>query len=220
MKLEESGIYPFIRRFPELQKLYRIPGGNVVVSPLNNENDYMWFLVNGKVKVETEGENGKKMLVDMLEEDNYVGHISNLFGQNLYCSSITVITSTFIRIPMKQFKEMIDKDIRFQRHFYQKVTARLYVMYKKDLALHLFSQRELLAEYMIENVVDGVCHIHNVSGICETLRVSRRNFYNLIEKLAKDDLIERLDGGDIYIMDYQRLKKEAQPVIDYFGNAV
>lgn len=219
MRLEESSIYPFIKAFPELHKLYRIPGGKVVVSPIDKENDYIWFLVNGKVKVETEGANGKKMMVDILEADNYVGHLSNLFEQNFYCSTVTTITSTFIRIPTKQFKEMIHNDIRFQRHFNNKVITRLYTMYKKDLATHLFSQNEQIAEYIIENAVDGVCHINNVNHICERLRISRRNFYNLVKKLADDGLIEHLDGV-IYIIDYDRLKKEAQPVIDFFGNMV
>lgn len=195
------------------------PGGKVVVSLLAKENDYVWFLINGKVKIETEGANGKKMLVDILEEDEYVGHLSNLFGQNFYCTTTAVITSTFVRIPVAQFQEMLHKDIRFQRHFNKKVITRLYIMYKKDLAIHLFGQREQIADYIIMNEVGGVCHVNNVNAICEMLRISRRNFYNLVKKLADDGMIEHL-GGIIYITDYDRLKQEAQPVIDFFGNIV
>lgn len=219
MRLEESSIYPFIKQYPELQKLYRVPGGKVVVSLFGGEDEYVWFLINGKVKVEAEGENGKRMMVDILVEDNYVGHLSNFFGQNFYCTSTAVVTSTFIRIPSERFKEMLSKDIRFQRHFNKKIIVRLYTMYKKDLAIHLFGQREQIAHYIITNEVGGACHVNNVNTICEMLRISRRNFYNLVKKLADDGIIEHL-GGVIYIIDYDRLELEAQPVMDFFGNSV
>lgn len=221
MKLEETSIYPYIKTFPEFHKLYRIPAGKVVVSPINNDEDgYIWFLVNGKVKIETEGTNGNKIIVDILTEDNYVGHLSNLFGHNFYCTTITVITSTFIRIPVKQFLQMLNRDIRFQRHFNQKVISRLYTMYKKDLASHMFSQQEQIAAYIIDHAVDGVCLINNVKFICETFRSSRRNFYNILSKLEAAGEIEYVEGGEIYIRDYEKLKKEAQPVLDFFDNTV
>lgn len=191
----------------------------MVVSLFGGEDEYVWFLINGKVKVEAEGANGKRMMVDILEEDNYVGHLSNIYEQNFYCTSTAVVTSTFVRIPTEQFKEMLDKDIRFQRHFNKKIITRLYTMYKKDLAIHLFGQREQIAHYIIANAADGVCHVNNVNTICEMLRISRRNFYNLVKKLADDGIIEHL-GGVIYIIDYDRLEQEAQPVIDFFGNSL
>lgn len=221
MKLEETSIYPYIKSYPELHKLYRIPASNVVVSPINNDEDsYIWFLVNGKVKIETEGTNGKKIIVDILTEDNYVGHLSNLFGHNFYCTTVTVITSTFIRIPIKQFQEMVNKDIRFQRHFNCKVISRLYTMYKKDLASHLFSQQEQIAAYIIEHEIEEVCHISNVKNICEILRSSRRNSYNILNKMEEQGLIEYVEGGDVYIRDYEKLKLEAQPVLDFFNNSI
>lgn len=159
------------------------------------------------------------MVVDILEEDNYVGHFSNIFEQNFYCTSTAIVTSTFIRIPTEQFKEMLDKDIRFQRHFNKKIITRLYTMYKKDLAIHMFGQREQIAHHIIVNEVGGAGHVNNVNAICEMFRISRRNFYNLVKKLADDNIIEHLEGV-IYITDYDRLKLENQPVLDFFGNTI
>lgn len=221
MKLEETSIYPYIKAFPEVHKLYKLPAGSVVVSPVSNDEDgYIWFLVNGKVRIETEGTTGKKIVVDILTDDNYVGHLSNLFGQNFYCTTITVITSTFIRIPVRRFKEMLSKDIRFQRHFHEKMIARLYIMYKKDMSLHLFSQQEQIAAYIINHEVNGVCSISNVKSICETYRSSRRNFYNILDKLEESGLIECAEGMEIYIKDYDKLKEKAQSLLDFFGNTL
>lgn len=92
-------------------------------------------------------------------------------------------------------------------------------MYKKDLAIHMFGQREQIAHHIIVNEVGGAGHVNNVNAICEMLRISRRNFYNLVKKLADDNIIEHLEGV-IYITDYDRLKQEDQPVLDFFGNTI
>jgi len=40
-----------------------------------------------------------------------------------------------------------------------------------------------------------------------------------VKKLADDNIIEHLEGV-IYITDYDRLKQEDQPVLDFFGNTI
>lgn len=78
---------------------------------------------------------------------------------------------------------------------------------------------EQIAHHIIVNEVGGAGHVNNVNAICEMLRISRRNFYNLVKKLADDNIIEHLEGV-IYITDYDRLKQEDQPVLDFFGNTI
>ena len=64
---------------------------------------------------------------------------------------------------------------------------------------------EQIAHHIIVNEVGGAGHVNNVNAICEMFRISRRNFYNLVKKLADDNIIEHLEGV-IYITDYDRLK--------------
>lgn len=78
---------------------------------------------------------------------------------------------------------------------------------------------EQIAHHIIVNEVGGAGHVNNVNAICEMLRISRRNFYNLVKKLTDDNIIEHLEGV-IYITDYDRLKQEDQPVLDFFGNTI
>ena len=78
---------------------------------------------------------------------------------------------------------------------------------------------EQIAHHIIVNEVGGAGHVNNVNAICEMFRISRRNFYNLVKKLADDNIIEHLEGV-IYITDYDRLKQEDQPVLDFFGNTI
>ncbi len=58
--------------------------------------------------METTTQNGKKLMVDTICEDNYVGHLSNFWGQNFYCDSYALVSSVLIRIPKERFLKMME----------------------------------------------------------------------------------------------------------------
>lgn len=215
MKLEDTTIYPFIRSDPALCKLHTFARGKYIIRV--GEAADIWYLVNGKVQVETTTQNGKKLVVDTICEDNYVGHLSNFWGQNFYCDSYALVSSILIRIPKERFLKMMES-LEFSRHFYMKTNARLYDMYKKELVRGLFSQRQQFAFYVIKYSQNNICRIHNLSGICEFLKITRRHFYNLLDRFSEDGIIKRLDDGDIEILDLDALYKVAEPVVNFSYN--
>ena len=56
---------------------------------------------------------------------------------------------------------------------------------------------EQIAHHIIVNEVGGAGHVNNVNAICEMFRINRRNFYNLVKKLADDNIIEHLESRRI-----------------------
>ena len=218
MKLEETSIYPFIKHAPELCELHKFNRNKYITRVDWGTND-VWYLVSGKVKVEATAQSGKKLLVDLINEDNFVGHLSNWQRQNFYCDSIAMVASTLIRIPEKTFATMMD-DMAFSRLFYQKLNARLYDMYKKELIRGLFTQRQQFAFYVIENSRDNICRIHSIYNICEYLKVSRRNLYNLLERFTEDGILQRMETGDIQVLDMPSLQEIANPVLDFCYNKI
>lgn len=218
MILEDTTIYPLIKGYPELCKLYKFNRNKYVTRVAWNVED-VWYLVSGRVKVEATTQNGKKLLVDIIDEDNYVGHLSNFYGQNFYCDSITMLASTLIRIPAETFRSLL-KTPDFSRHFYMKTNARLYDMYKKELMRGLFTQRQQFAFYVIEKTKDDICRIHSIYYICEYLKISRRNLYNLLARFEEDGIMDRLETGDIQVLDMGVLQEIAKPVVDFCYNKI
>ena len=218
MVLEETTIYPFITGCPELCRLHKFDRNKYITRVAWNVDD-VWYLVNGRVKVETTAQSGKKLLVDIIDEDNYVGHLSNFCGQNFYCDSIAMVSSTLIRIPADVFRSLMAPP-DFSRHFYMKISARLYDMYKKELIRSLFPQRQQFAFYVMEKSRDSVCRINSIYYICEYLKISRRNLYNLLARFTEDGILERLEAGDIQVLDMRALQEIAKPVIDFFYNRI
>lgn len=217
MLLEDTTIYPLIRSFPELCQLHSFDKNKYIVRADCDED--VWYLVSGRVKVETSAQNGNKLLVDIIDEDNYVGHLSNFRGCNFYCDSRTTVPSTLLRIPADTFRSLLDTPA-FSRHFYMKTSARLYDMYKRALMRDLFTQRQQLAFYVLEKEQNEVCRIHSIYNICEYLKISRRNLYYLLSRFSEENILSRGDAGDLQVLDKESLQQIAKPVEDYFYNRI
>lgn len=216
MLLEDTTIYPLIKNYPELCQLHHFNRNKYITCASWGIED-IWYLVSGKVKVETTSANGKRILVDTITEDNYVGHLSNYWKQNLYCDSLTVVASTLICIPKATFDDLMESPV-FSRHFFMKTNARLYDMYKKDLMRKMFTQRQQFAFYLIENAKDNVCHFSGIRGICESLDISRRNLYNLLDTFTKEGLLSYPEDNLILLENKVVLEEIARPVSHFIHN--
>ena len=218
MRLQESTIYPFLEKHPASYEVITVKK-NACIVRANEESKYIWYLLEGEVKVVAVSNNGKSIVVDEIAPNNFVGHLSNLFGQNFYCDSFAVTDCTLVRIPIARFLELM-QELAFSRLFYLKVNNRLYTMFKKELVKHMFSQQEQLAYYLLQNAKGNECQIKSMYKTSEYLCISRRNLYNMIDSLVTDGCLARTEKGDILIADFEKLQQKALPVATYLNNLI
>lgn len=136
MILAESAIYPFIKDYPTGFEIVTYKKNSLILQA-SEENKYIWFLLDGEVKVVACSSNGKRIVVDEIPTGCFVGHLSNLFGQNFYTDSIAVTKCTLLQIPITDFLQLM-QDIEFSRFFYLKVTNR-YILCIKKIWQNIFS---------------------------------------------------------------------------------
>ena len=218
MILQESTIYPFIEKRSASYKVITVKK-NACIVRANEESKYIWYLLEGEVKVVAVSNNGKSIVVDEIGPNNFVGHLSNLFGHNFYCDSFAATACTLIQFPIARFLELM-QELAFSRLFYLKVNNRLYTMYKKELVKHLFSQQEQLAYYLLQNAKGNECQIKSMYKTSEYLCISRRNLYNMIDSFVTDGCLTRTEEGDILIADFEKLQAKAQSVASYLNNLI
>lgn len=219
MIFAESAIYPFIKDYPANFEIVTFKKNSFILRA-SEENKYIWFLLDGEVKVVACSNNGKSIVVDEIPPGCFVGHLSNLFGQNFYTDSIAVTKCTLLQIPITDFLQLM-QEIEFSRFFYLKVTNRLYIMYKKDLAKHLFSQQEQFAYHLLESSHGGtVCMLQSLYKTCEYLRISRRNLYNILDSFITEGCLSRTEDGQIQIENLELLMEKAKPVADFVNNQI
>ena len=216
MELVKTGIYPFIKDYPEACKLIRLDN-DVNFCPAYDESRLVWYLVSGSVNVCATSYTGRTVAVDNNVPDEFTGHLSNYWGQNFYANCITSSPSELLSIPNQLFDDLMRKP-EFAAFFYFKVSVRLYDMFKHELMVNLFSGSQIFAQYLITNAHDGICHLDNAGDVCGSMRMSRRNFYNKLSQFEEQGLISHPSADTIRLIDEKGLNKIASPVIKYMNN--
>ena len=219
MILAESSIYPFIKDYPTNFEIVTYKKNSLILQA-SEGNKYIWFLLDGEVKVVACSSNGKRIVVDEIPTGCFVGHLSNLFGQKFFTLHLADTKCTLLQMPITDFLQLM-QDIEFSRFFYLKVTNRLYIMYKKDLVKHLFYQQEQFAYHLLEcSHGRTLCMMQSLYKTCEYLRMSRRNLYNILDSFIAEGALRRTEDGQIQIEDLELLKAKAQPVIAFVNNQI
>lgn len=216
MKLEDSGIYPFIKDYPVCKILYRFGKGECITNSVARNEDY-WYVIEGQIEVVASSHNGRRIHVDDNVEDEWTGHLSKYWGQNLYCDCIAVTPSACIRIPNPIFNNLI-KNKDFRLFFYFKMSSRLYDMYRRRLSYDLFTPRQRFAAHLILDAENNDCYMENVSKTCDELGISRRNLYNIISDFEALKIISYEQTGLVSIRDREQLRNIAQPALEFIEN--
>lgn len=214
MLFKDTTIYPIIKEYPDLCRLYSFQRNEYITRPEWNVNS-VWYLVNGLIKVETTTLKGKKILVDLIEEDNYIGYLSAFSDENFLYDNIVMEPSSLLRIPIDAFHTLMNTE-DFRHHFYTKTHIRLYEMHKKEMMRVLFTQRQQFAFYIIEQTEKDICRIHSFYFIGEYLKISRRNLYNLLAQFSEEGILVRLEDGNIQVLNKEALQEIAQPICDFY----
>lgn len=216
MEFEKTGIYPYIKdHLDQCQMIHVAPGD--YIARASDATNKIFYLIEGKCRETAITQAGKTVNVDVNVEDEFTGHLSNHWGQNLYCDMTAITRCTVVFIPQALFRQLM-RDESFQAFFYRKTSTRLYEMYKMTLAREIFTQAQLFAWYMLESTSGSTCEIESIEAASRELHISRRNLYNLIESATKAGILTRVNNKTFEVLNREELEKTADPVKKYMMN--
>lgn len=177
----------------------------------------LFYIFDGLIKVENISYNGKKLIVDILDADNFVGPISSIHNADFQCSGVAETNAKVLLLKKSLMDELMQND-EFLVMFYQKTSKRVYVMYKNILARSLFGENEILAHYILKHSSGDIFKYKSIYNICENLGISRRGIYNILYRFEESGCIQKLDSG-YRILDRAYLEKVADQMIKYMKNS-
>jgi CRP-like cAMP-binding protein len=187
MELNNVYIYDYIKEYLNEISVVNYEKGQYITRSDENFTE-IFFILNGNVKVECITEYGKSFLVDELSENEFVGKISYMYEQNLFCDIKATSNVLLLKINQDTFCKLIKNSV-FLNIFLYKSSSRVYYMYKKLMMKNLFSLEELFAFYLLKNSQAGIFKFNKTSDLCNIIPISRKGLYNVINKLVKKNLI-------------------------------
>ena len=214
--IENTMIYEHIKDYLPVIPILELKKGEYLFRA-ERKTGNLFYIFDGLIKVENISYNGKKLIVDILDADNFVGPISSIHNADFQCSGVAETNAKVLVLKKSLMDELMQND-EFLVMFYQKTSKRVYVMYKNILARSLFGENEILAHYILKHSSGDIFKYKSIYNICENLGISRRGIYNILYSFEERGCIEKLDSG-YRIMDRAYLEKVADQMIKYMKNS-
>jgi CRP-like cAMP-binding protein len=217
MDLKDSYIYEFIkeRNIGDIS-LKSCKKGSVITDGAD-DRIHVIFLLEGAIKVVTTSIEGKQILIDEVCENSFSGHISKVRGQNFFATVIAKTNCIYLDFPDKVFDELM-KNQDFACFFYKSTSDRVYLMYRKLLAKELFSQEEMIAYYLLSKADKEDLVALSKYYICEAMGISRRNFYNIINRFYKNGWVKK-EGMCVRIIRGDELERVSNRMRWFFAES-
>ena len=212
-KLRQSELYPLIGAYYERGQItLAFAGAGDYISGAGKKGYQIIYILEGMVQIFSFCHSGKRVLLDEVGAGEFSGHISNARGFNYESTLIARTSCCYLEIPDPVF-DMLMKDKDFALTFYKTTSQRTYHMYRKTLALNLFTKEENAAYYLLKNSRDQIIK-GSLDSLSEEMGISRRSLCYLFRDWKKEQIIDRCTGG-YQIKDQKRLEEIAKNVSEY-----
>jgi CRP-like cAMP-binding protein len=204
MNLENIYIYEHIKDYLDEIEIVKYKKGDYITHSNQNLQE-IFFILDGNVKVEYTTKNGRSFLVDDLWENEFVGKISYMYDENLFCDIIAKTEVLLLKISKSTLKKL-EKNPEFLKIFFFKTSKRIYCIYKKLLMKDLFTLEEIIAFHILNNCNNDKFEYKSMYSLCKSLSVSRKGLYNVINKFIKKGYIKK-DRNLVTILEKEYLHK-------------
>lgn len=211
MKIEDSEIYPYIKGCLEEIRTAVIKKGEYLTKAISGD-DTIYYILKGSVRVIKETMTGKRIFMDSCDAENFTGHISNMGNYDLNCDILAETDLVVLELNKKVMQRLMS-DVKFECFYYKKVSVHLYIMVKRFMLKNLFPQKSLIAYYILDNEYHNYFVYKSMYRNCENLRISRASFYNAINQMIKEKILEKDEvAGGYRILNRKALEMQAQDV--------
>ncbi|MCG8335670.1 MAG: cyclic nucleotide-binding domain-containing protein [Proteobacteria bacterium] len=180
--------------------------------------DYFYLLVEGKLKIYTFQENGKKVLIRFYRPLNAIGDLEYLSEYVPNAAVEALEQSKVLSVPMKELRYYTHDCPKFLRFVITQLSHKLYT-YSKISSLNLvYPLENRVASYLwsVSRINDNrqleEIRVNSLEEMANLLATSYRHLSRVLNKMQTNRVISRT-RGNIKITDFKQLEKLA---IDLF----
>lgn len=181
-----------------------------------NENaNTLFVIVNGKVKISRISDEGKEVILTILNESDFFGEMGLLDGMSRSATVTAMEDTELFLIQRNEFLELLHSYPEVAIALLQELTQRLRGADMKIKSLSLKDAEGKVATVILQiandagKIKQGTVEIeklpyqHDLANMAGT---SRETISRTLHTFAKKGLIE-LDGSKLRIMDYEKFKE-------------
>ncbi|MER1999968.1 MAG: cyclic nucleotide-binding domain-containing protein [Lysinibacillus sp.] len=171
---------------------------------------YMYFLVEGRLKIFAESDEGRKLIIAFTQPFNVLGDIE-FVQRKPYLNTVEAITDgAFLALPISIIHEQGLQHSPFTAYLLDEITGKFYAnAYSSHFNL-LHSVDVRFASYLLSMTTEtDYVSIHHVRDVADLIGTSYRHLNRIIAQLVEQGFIERAQRT-IRILNREQLLKLAK----------
>ncbi|GAB6283214.1 MAG: Crp/Fnr family transcriptional regulator [Ignavibacterium sp.] len=201
----------------ELASLGRIKeyDKDVIIFLENETGNAMFIIIEGKVKVSRISDDGREVILSILDEADFFGEMALLDGQARSANIISIEKSKLFIIQRKDFLDLLAQHPNVSVSLLQELTKRIRIADMKIKSLSLKDAEGKVASVILQLADDmgkirhGAVEIERLplqQDLANMAGTSRETISRVMNTFKKKGFIE-LDGNKLKIMDYTKFKE-------------
>lgn len=215
-RIESIPIYRFIKDHISLIPVKTFRKGEYLFRGEDREKT-LFYILSGSVEVENITYNGKKLIIETVGTNTFIGSIADMYEVDLQSSGVAV-SDVEVLIFSESVMDNLMKNDEFSICFYQETICRILKMYKTILSKVLFSPDEIMAHYILDNEQDGIFAFKSTYSLCDNIGISRRGIYNILYRFEEMNYIKKKARSMYQIIDGTGLQKRAKHILSFMNN--
>jgi CRP-like cAMP-binding protein len=185
-----------------------------LVLEAGTELEYLYLLVEGKVKVYYLFENGKSMFLKLYHGFQMLGDVEFLKDIPVLCHIEAVKDSQVIAIPADFLRKAYHDNANFMRYLSETLSEKLYVTINNSSYNYVYPLVNRLSSYLLESMTeqDQIVIHTTYEEIAQFLGTTYRHLNRTIKELESKSII-RCDDKIIYVLDKKKLRDLAKNIL-------
>ena len=191
--------------FPDMQLvLYE---RNEKIYHQEEELDYIYILIHGKVKVSCSSSNGKETIFRILDKPRIMGEMELISGSGAFTDVEAVETTHCFLLPVNTCRNSLFQDIEFLRYCCFNMAEALSLANNQSSINQNFSPKSRVVSYIL-SVQSKDTFSFDYKIVSNITGISERHVFRIISSLLQDGLIEKKQKK-FCILDLEQLQQLA-----------
>lgn len=162
----------------------------------------LFFLLKGKAKIYLNHENGKRTLLQFLNQGDFIGELTFVEAESMIKDVITMGEAVCLAVPIIELERATKADARFYQKIAQYIGKKLLMRMEHFSMNQSFELKYRLANVILETEVNNIYKEKN-GEIADYLGVSYRHYLYVIHQFQENGYLKKIKHG--YQIDKEKL---------------
>ncbi|MBP1047083.1 transcriptional regulator YeiL [Enterococcus sp. BWM-S5] len=178
--------------------------GNEFIHKETEKLNHLFYILDGKAKILKNQTNGKRMILQFLGEQDFIGELTLVGAESLTKDVVSIGKTICLALPMTYAAEELMNDLAFVKKLSCYIGEKLLARMEHFTTNQTFELKYRLAELLLTVSVDN-SYKEKHTEIAEYLGVSYRHLLYTLKNFRNAGLIEK--QGTHYLIDSKKIQQ-------------